>query len=232
MFYKLPENVYIIKTMGNFISKIYKVVMNEKDIENLVVKHDPNSTPILVRDIAEVKIAPMTRQGAVTRDGRGEAVTGLVMMLIGENSREVVTASKARLEDIEKSLPKGVTLEITYDRSALISRTLKTVLTNLIEGGHPRDRSSALHAGELPGRCDRGTGDSSIDAVRNQPDGGDRHYCQPDESGGDRLWFDRRQFRDHGRKLYSPTLDESVRQALPGSHSGCRHRSAETDHVR
>ena len=62
-------------------------------------------------------------------------MTGLVMMLIGENSREVVTASKERLEDIEKSLPKGVTLEITYDRSALISRTLKTVLTNLIEGG-------------------------------------------------------------------------------------------------
>ncbi|WP_417395478.1 efflux RND transporter permease subunit [Gimesia chilikensis] len=111
------------------------LLKNEKDIENLVVKHDPNSTPILVRDIADVKIAPMTRQGAVTRDGRGEAVTGLVMMLIGENSREVVTASKARLEDIEKSLPKGVTLEITYDRSALISRTLKTVLTNLIEGG-------------------------------------------------------------------------------------------------
>ena len=88
-----------------------------------------------MRDIADVKIAPMTRQGAVTRDERGEAVTGLVMMLIGENSREVVTASKERLEDIEKSLPKGVTLEITYDRSALISRTLKTVLTNLIEGG-------------------------------------------------------------------------------------------------
>ncbi|HCO27581.1 MAG TPA: CusA/CzcA family heavy metal efflux RND transporter, partial [Gimesia maris] len=104
-------------------------------IENIFVRNDKNSTPILVRDVAEVKVAPMTRQGAVTRDGRGEAVTGLVMMLIGENSREVVAASKARLEEIEKTLPPGVTLEVTYDRSSLISRTLRTVLTNLVEGG-------------------------------------------------------------------------------------------------
>ncbi|MFH1300219.1 MAG: CusA/CzcA family heavy metal efflux RND transporter, partial [Planctomycetota bacterium] len=68
-------------------------------------------------------------------DGRGEAVTGLVMMLIGENSREVVAAAKERLTQIEKTLPDGITLEITYDRSSLISRTLRTVLTNLVEGG-------------------------------------------------------------------------------------------------
>ena len=111
------------------------LLKNKTDIENIVVRHDPNSTPILVRDVANVEIAPMTRQGAVTRDGRGEAVTGLVMMLIGENSREVVAASKARLAEIQKTLPKGVTLEITYDRSSLISRTLRTVLTNLAEGG-------------------------------------------------------------------------------------------------
>ena len=80
-------------------------------------------------------IAPMTRQGAVTRDGRGEVVTGLVMMLIGENSREVVTAAKERLKEIEVTLPEGVRLEVTYDRAALIGRTLKTVLTNLTEGG-------------------------------------------------------------------------------------------------
>ncbi|QDV51389.1 efflux RND transporter permease subunit [Gimesia fumaroli] len=111
------------------------LLKNKTDIENIVVRHDPNSTPILVRDVANVEIAPMTRQGAVTRDGRGEAVTGLVMMLIGENSREVVADSKARLAEIQKTLPEGVTLEITYDRSSLISRTLRTVLTNLVEGG-------------------------------------------------------------------------------------------------
>ena len=92
-------------------------------------------TPVLVRDVALVREAPLTRQGAVTRDARGEAVTGLVMMLIGENSREVVGRVKERLTEIQSTMPDGVQLEITYDRSALISRTLKTVVKNLIEGG-------------------------------------------------------------------------------------------------
>ncbi len=105
------------------------------DIEAVVVRRESDGNPILVRDIASVQIAPMTRQGAVTRDGRGEIVTGLVMMLIGENSRQVVEAAKERLKEIETTLPHGVRLEVTYDRSALIARTLKTVLTNLTEGG-------------------------------------------------------------------------------------------------
>ncbi|MCA9065970.1 MAG: efflux RND transporter permease subunit, partial [Planctomycetaceae bacterium] len=88
-----------------------------------------------IGDVADVAIAPMTRQGAVTRDGRGEAVTGLVMMLIGENSREVVARVKDRLDEIQPTLPRGVELEITYDRSALIGRTLHTVMKNLFEGG-------------------------------------------------------------------------------------------------
>lgn len=105
------------------------------DIRSVVITRDSAGNPILVRDIAEVSIEPMTRQGAVTRDGRGEIVTGLVMMLIGENSREVVASAKQRLTEIEQTLPDGVRLEVTYDRAALIGRTLKTVLTNLTEGG-------------------------------------------------------------------------------------------------
>jgi cobalt-zinc-cadmium resistance protein CzcA len=108
---------------------------NADDIGAVVIRNEPDGTPILVRDIACVEIAPMTRQGAVTREGRGEVVTGLVMMLIGENSREVVIAAKERLKEIEDTLPKGVQLEVTYDRAALIGRTLKTVLNNLVEGG-------------------------------------------------------------------------------------------------
>lgn len=108
---------------------------SQQDIEAIVLKREKDGTPILLSDVAKVAIEPMTRQGAVTRDGRGEAVTGLVMMLIGENSREVVQASKERLREIEKTLPEGVWLEVTYDRAALIGRTLKTVLTNLTEGG-------------------------------------------------------------------------------------------------
>ncbi|TWT50755.1 Cobalt-zinc-cadmium resistance protein CzcA [Rubripirellula amarantea] len=106
-----------------------------EDIEAVVVRREADGNPILVGDIARVSIQPMTRQGAVTRDGRGEIVTGLVMMLIGENSREVVMAAKDRLQQIESTLPDGVRLEVTYDRAALIGRTLKTVLTNLTEGG-------------------------------------------------------------------------------------------------
>ena len=108
---------------------------DERDIEAIVVRREADETPILVRDVAEVVTAPMTRQGAVTRDGRGEAVIGLVMMLIGENSRTVVEASKARLEEIARTLPEGVRIDITYDRAALIGRTLKTAVTNLMEGG-------------------------------------------------------------------------------------------------
>jgi cobalt-zinc-cadmium resistance protein CzcA len=111
------------------------LLKNEDDIRNVVIRREPDGTTILVKDIANVTIAPMTRQGAVTRDGRGEAVTGLVMMLVGENSREVVVAAKQRLSEIEKTLPDGVTLEVTYDRAALIGRTLDTVLRNLAEGG-------------------------------------------------------------------------------------------------
>lgn len=110
------------------------LLKNEEDIRNIVVRREADCAPILIKDIATVVIAPMTRQGAVTRDGRGEAVTGLVMMLIGENSREIVEASKARLREIGKTLPEGVTLEVTYDRAALIGRTLDTVVHNLIEG--------------------------------------------------------------------------------------------------
>ncbi|MDZ4849374.1 MAG: CusA/CzcA family heavy metal efflux RND transporter [Pirellulaceae bacterium] len=105
------------------------------EIESVVVRREATENPILVRDIASVNIAPMTRQGAVTRDGRGEVVTGMVMMLIGQNSRQVVDASKVRIAEIQKTMPDGVVLELTYDRAALIGRTLKTVLTNLTEGG-------------------------------------------------------------------------------------------------
>ena len=73
------------------------LVQNIDDIEQIVIRREADGTPLLIRDIAAVSIEPMTRQGAVTRDARGEAVTGLVMMLIGENSREVVGRVKERI---------------------------------------------------------------------------------------------------------------------------------------
>jgi len=105
------------------------------DINQVVVREQENGSPILIRDLAEVVVAPLVRQGAVTRDGRGEVVTGMVMMLLGENSRRVVEAVKQKLGDIQVTLPAGVRIEILYDRADLINRTLKTVLRNLQEGG-------------------------------------------------------------------------------------------------
>ena len=104
-------------------------------IEQVVVHSREQAGPILIRDLGEVVVAPLSRAGAVTRDGRGEIVTGMVMMLFGANSREVVHAAKQRLEEIQSTLPPGVKIEVIYDRASLIGRTLRTVLTNLAEGG-------------------------------------------------------------------------------------------------
>lgn len=111
------------------------LLKDETDLRRVVLRSDPESTPILLSDVAEVSIAPMTRQGAVTRDARGEAVIGMAMMLIGENSREVVENVKLRISEIESTLPAGVEIEVVYDRANLIGRTLATVLHNLVEGG-------------------------------------------------------------------------------------------------
>lgn len=111
------------------------ILRDVSDLENIVLHREASGSPILLRDVADVSIEELTRQGAVTRDGRGEAVTGLVMMLVGENSREVVGRVKSRIEEIKGTLPDGLTIEIIYDRSALIGRTLHTVVKNLFEGG-------------------------------------------------------------------------------------------------
>lgn len=104
-------------------------------ISSVVVRNRNGANPILLKNLGTVEMEPLPRQGAVTRDGRGDVVVGMVMMLVGENSREVVEAAKARLQEIGKTLPPGVTTEVIYDRAELISRSLKTVVTNLFEGG-------------------------------------------------------------------------------------------------
>ena len=104
------------------------------DIEAIVVD-ERAGVPVTIADLAEVAPAPMIRAGLVTRDGRGEVVTGLVMMIIGANSREVVARVKEELDEVRASLPPGVTIEVLYDRTHLIQQTLHTVLKNLFEGG-------------------------------------------------------------------------------------------------
>ena len=93
-----------------------------------------DGVPILVGDVAEVAIAPMPRNGAVTRDGRGESVAGMVILLKGENAKTVSERVKARIADIARSLPQGVSLQPFYDQTEVIDRTTRTLRRNLLEG--------------------------------------------------------------------------------------------------
>ena len=108
-------------------------VQTVEDIANLPVKFGAGAQPILLKDVAEVKLGTKFRTGAATLDGH-ETVIGTVMMLAGENSREVALRVKARLAEIQTKLPEGVEIQIQYDRSFLIDRTIGTVEKNLVEG--------------------------------------------------------------------------------------------------
>ncbi|RZS97528.1 CusA/CzcA family heavy metal efflux RND transporter [Cecembia calidifontis] len=103
------------------------------DIEKIVVK-TVDGIPIQIKDVAKVQYGSAVRYGALTQDGEGEVVGGLVMMLKGANSNEVVENVKERMAQIQQSLPEGVVIEPILDRSELISDTTGTVATNLIEG--------------------------------------------------------------------------------------------------
>lgn len=110
------------------------LISSLKDIENIVVSYS-NGIPVYVKNIAEVKYGEMLRQGAATKDGKGEVVTGIVMMLKGENSRDVIKRVKIKMQEIKKSLPEGVKIKPFYDQTNLIEQTINTVKNNLAEGG-------------------------------------------------------------------------------------------------
>ena len=125
---------YIEKGSEQYLLRGLGLIEKTEDINNIVVKTGKEGVPVFVRDIAEVVEGATVRQGAVTADGEGEIVAGIVMMLKGENSRTVVEAVKERVEQIKKSLPNGVELVPFYDRTELIDRAIYTVEKNLIEG--------------------------------------------------------------------------------------------------
>jgi cobalt-zinc-cadmium resistance protein CzcA len=111
------------------------LVTSLDDIGAIVVDVNTDGTPVRISDIAVVELAPRVRQGAVTRDGRGEAVLGIAMMLLGENARTTSSNVRAKLDELAPSLPRGVTIDTYYDRTELVSRTISTVGVNLLEGG-------------------------------------------------------------------------------------------------
>ncbi|MBF4471329.1 CusA/CzcA family heavy metal efflux RND transporter [Flavobacterium sp. HJJ] len=103
------------------------------DLQNVVIKNR-NGAPVLVRDVATVREGIALRYGASTKDGKGEIVCGLVLMLKGENSSAVVKRVKERMEQINKSLPEGVVAEPFIDRGKLVNNAIGTVTKNLVEG--------------------------------------------------------------------------------------------------
>ncbi|MFN0140866.1 MAG: efflux RND transporter permease subunit [Pyrinomonadaceae bacterium] len=125
---------YIEKGSEQYLLRGIGLVEKPEDIENIVVKTGKEGVPVYVRDVAEVVQGATVRQGAVTAEGEGEIVAGIVLMLKGENSRTVVERVKERVDQIKKSLPAGVALVPFYDRTELIDRTIKTVVINLVEG--------------------------------------------------------------------------------------------------
>ncbi len=119
-------NAYFIRSEG--------LVENPADIEKIVVKNQ-GGTPILIRDVAKVKLGFAPRFGALTRNGDGEVVGGIVMMLKGENAAQVMERVEERVQQVRKSLPEGVEIQPYLVRSKLINNAIHTVEKNLLEGG-------------------------------------------------------------------------------------------------
>ena len=140
LFAALKENnentggAYIDKQPNSYFIRGVGMVKSMEDIGKIPVRNNPNGIPILVRDVANVQIGSAVRYGALTWNGEREAVGGIVMMLKGENSNQVVKNIKERIEIIQKSLPKDIVIEAYSDRTDLVNRAIKTVETNLAEG--------------------------------------------------------------------------------------------------
>lgn len=120
------SSAYFIRGLGQ--------VKSLQDIEKIVIKN-VNEIPVLIRDVAKVQFGSAMRYGAVTRNGEGEVVAGITLMLKGENFNNVIKNVKERMIQIQKSLPEGVVIEPFIDRTELVGRAIGTVEKNLIEGG-------------------------------------------------------------------------------------------------
>ena len=119
-------NAYFIRGIG--------LVTSLEDAGNIVVKNNTGSVPIFIKDVAEVRLGSAVRYGAMTFNGQVDAVGGVVMMLKGANSNEVVNRIKEKIPVIQKSLPADVVIEPYLDRTDLVGRAIDTVEKNLIEG--------------------------------------------------------------------------------------------------
>ena len=119
------DEQYVVRGIG--------LVKDIEDIKNVVLD-SRNGTPIRVSDVARVEIGSELRQGAATKDGQGEVVTGIVLKRINENTKQVIERVKEKVVEINKALPEGVSIVDFYDQAELVDNSIHTVVESLIEG--------------------------------------------------------------------------------------------------
>ena len=125
---------YIERDREHFVIGTEGLVTSLDDLRNVVIGATREGVPITVATVGDAQFGPRLRRGAASKDGKGEVVVGVALMLIGENARAVTGAVKARIAQILPSLPAGTRIEPFYDRSILVNRTIHTVAKNLVEG--------------------------------------------------------------------------------------------------
>jgi cobalt-zinc-cadmium resistance protein CzcA len=125
---------YLEQNRERFVVGTNGLVKDIDDLRRVVIGATPEGVPITVATVGDVAFGPRLRYGAASMNGKGEVVVGVALMLMGENSRLVTERVKTKLRAIEPSLPPGTRLQVFYDRSVLVNRTIRTVLTNLGEG--------------------------------------------------------------------------------------------------
>jgi len=116
-----------------FMVRALGYIKNLADVENIVVGADGKGTPILVKDVALVRLGPELRRGIAEANGQGEVVGGIVVMRFGENARKVIDGVKQKLAELKTGLPPGVVIQTAYDRSGLIDRAIDTLKEAIYE---------------------------------------------------------------------------------------------------
>ena len=131
---QVPAGAYVEHETEQYILRGLGQATSLDDLRRSVIR-STGGVPVLVGDVADVRYGPEVRQGSVSRDGQGEVMSGIVMMLRGANSREVVHRVRERVAEINRALPPGLVLSSYYDQTDLVEGTLHTVEENLLHGG-------------------------------------------------------------------------------------------------
>ncbi|AXS83049.1 efflux RND transporter permease subunit [Marinobacter sp. Arc7-DN-1] len=122
---EMAEAEYIVRSTG--------YIQSREDLLSIPLGLDVNGTPVLMKDVASVEIGPQARRGVVELNGNGETIGGIVVMRFGENAQKTINGVKAKLEELQSSLPEGVEVVTVYDRSGLIERAVNNLGFKLLE---------------------------------------------------------------------------------------------------